>query len=126
MKAKLPLKICDPIIIALALSITGFSAYAIYAVPQDTVRVLIEGRGRSWTYPLGAVETITVGGPLGSTIVRIQDNQAWVESSPCDNQVCVTAGRLSRNMDFAACLPNQVLVIVEGTGNINEVDTTSR
>ena len=77
-------------------------------------RVIIEGSGRRWVYPLDAEVTLSVPGPLGNTVIRIHGNQTWVESSPCDNQICVAAGKLYRNFDFAACLPNSVMMIVEG------------
>ena len=125
MKRKLPIKLCDPIIIALALAMTWFSFYSIYMVPQNTTRVLIEGPGRSWVYPLDSELTLAVSGPLGNTIVRIHDEQAWVESSPCDNQICVAAGRLFRRRDFASCLPNNVLVVIEGYDGPGTLDATA-
>ena len=125
MKGKLPVKICDPIIITLALILTGFSFYSIYLVPQDTTRVLIEAQGRRWVYPLDAEVTLAVSGPLGNTIVKIHDEQAWVESSPCDNQICVAAGRLFRSWDFASCLPNNVLLVIEGYDGARTLDSTA-
>ena len=126
MKRKLPIKLCDPIIIVLALALAGYSAYSVYIVPQDTTRVLIEGPGRKWVYPLDTELSLAIQGPLGSTIVRIHDNQAWVESSPCENQICVFAGRLYRRWDFASCLPNQVLLVIEGYDSLRELDAKSR
>ena len=114
LKEKLPLKPFDFVIIPLALVLTGFSVYSIYLVPRDTTRVFIQGAARSYVFPLEGEETVAVPGPLGNTIIRIYENQAWVESSPCDNQVCVAAGRLTRTWHFAACLPNNVLVMIEG------------
>ena len=125
MQGKLPIKLCDPIIIALALALTGFSFYSIYLVPQNTTRVLIEGQGRSWVYPLDTELSLPVPGPLGNTIVRIHDEQAWVESSPCDNQICVAAGRLHRRWVFASCIPNNVLVVIEGYDVSGTLDARS-
>ena len=116
-KEKLPTKPFDFVIISLAFLLTGFSAYSVYIVPRDTTQVLIQGAKHNWVFPLDAEETIPVSGPLGNTIVRIHDNQTWVESSPCDNQVCVAAGRLTRTWHFAACLPNNVLLMIEGTSS---------
>ncbi|MCL2008763.1 MAG: NusG domain II-containing protein [Treponema sp.] len=126
MKRKLPIKLFDPVIFILALAITLFSAYQVYFRQGDTIRVRIEGQGRRWVYPLHAEETIAVPGPLGSTIVRISGNHAWVESSPCANQICVAAGQLHRHADFAACLPNEVLVLIEGITAPGDVDATTR
>ena len=109
-----PVKSWDLAIIFLALALTGFSAWSAYLKPGNSTQVLIEGYGNRWVFPLDAEETIPVPGPLGNTIIRIHDNQAWVESSPCDNQICVAAGRLHMHGEFAACLPNMVLVMIEG------------
>jgi len=122
MKLKPPLKPWDPVIIILALALTGFFAWSTYLTPRNTAQVLIEGQGRRWVFPLDAEETITVPGPLGNTVVRIHDNQAWVESSPCENQICVAAGRLRGHGEFAACLPNIVLVMIEGQDDIRKPD----
>ena len=89
MKGKLPIKIPDIVIILLALGLTGFSAFASYLSPRITTQVLIQGRDQLWLFPLDAEETVVVRGPLGDTVIRIHANQAWVESSPCDNQTCV-------------------------------------
>ena len=114
MKGKLPVKIPDIIIIILALALTGFSAFTVYIRPQHTSQVTIQGQTQTWVFPLNAEETINVHGPLGTTVVRIHDKQAWVQSSPCENQICVAAGHLYEHGQFAACLPNNVLVMIEG------------
>ncbi|MDR0759008.1 MAG: NusG domain II-containing protein [Treponema sp.] len=114
MKRKVPLKALDIVVILLALGLTGFSAFTVYGKPRDTTRVVINGSGREWVFPLDADETVAVPGPLGNTIVRIQDNQAWVESSPCTNQVCVAAGHVHQRGEWVACLPNNVFLMVEG------------
>ena len=127
MKKKLPVKPWDIVIILLALSLTGFSAFRIYLKPQNMAMVTIEGQDKRWVFPLDAEETIPVAGPLGNTVVRIHGNEAWVESSPCENQICVQAGHLSGNFEFAACLPNNVLLLVEGPNDSkNTVDRTAR
>jgi hypothetical protein len=114
MKKRLPVKAMDMVMILLALGLTGVSAYATYVKPRNTIQVLINGSGQEWVFPLDANERVVVPGPLGDTIVRIQDNQAWVESSPCTNQVCVAAGHVHAQGDWVACLPNNVFLMIEG------------
>ena len=121
MKGKLPVKIPDIVIILLFLGLTGFSVFAAYLKPQKTVRVLIQGAYETWIFPLDTEETIPVRGPLGLTVVRIHENRAWVESSPCDNQTCVGMGHVRYQGAWAACLPNNVFLLIEGNdeqGNI--------
>ena len=122
MKDKLPVKITDILIILLSVSLTVFMAFRIYLKPWNTVHVLIENQSQKWVYPLGAEETVRVSGPLGITVLRIHGNEAWVESSPCNNQICVAAGNLRRHGEFAACLPNHVLLAIEGREDERGVD----
>jgi hypothetical protein len=117
------IKIADVLIIMLAAVLTGFSAFTAYLKPRNSVRVLIRGHDREWTLPLDAEEAVIVQGPLGNTIVRIHDNEAWVESSPCENQTCVAIGHVRRPGAWAVCLPNNVLLIIEGDdGREDDVD----
>jgi len=111
----LKIKIPDILIIITAAGLTIFSAYNAYIKPNDILQVLIRGQGSEWSFPMNAEEIVTVTGPLGDTVVHIQKNHAWVESSPCDNQTCVAAGRIFRHGQWAACLPNNVLLIIQGT-----------
>lgn len=56
--------------------------------------------------------TIRVEGPIGTTIVEVEGTRAHVVSSPCPDKICVRMGWLERAGDFAACLPNRVLLEV--------------
>jgi hypothetical protein len=112
-------KIPDVLIIFLAAGITLFSIFSVYMKPQNLSQVLIQAQGMEWTFPLNAEETVAVPGPLGDTIVRIHNSQAWVESSPCINQNCVETGLITRQGQWAACLPNNVLLIIHGAEGEN-------
>jgi len=123
-KKTLPLKMLDVIMILIALALTGYSAFAVYAKPRSSTQVLIEGSGRRWVFPLDADETIPVPGPLGETVVRIHDHEAWVERSPCGNQACVAAGHVNAQGEWVACLPNNVFLMIEGTDEFkNDLDS---
>jgi hypothetical protein len=58
-------------------------------------------------------QKIAVEGPLGVTIVEVNRLRVRVLDSPCKDRVCVHFGWLDSSRDFAACLPNRVLVTVE-------------
>jgi len=119
---KLKIKIPDILIIAISAGFTFLSAFDAYIKPQDTLQVLIRGQDSEWYFPMDAEENVIVSGPLGDTIIRIQENRAWVESSPCENQTCVASGIVFRQGQWAACLPNNVLLMIEGT-KIEDADT---
>ena len=90
------------------------------------IQVLIQGSDQRWIFPLDAEETIYVKGSLGITVVRIHNNETWVESSPCKNQLCVGMGHAGSKLGWVACLPNNVFLIIEGKDDTKSlVDTAA-
>jgi hypothetical protein len=58
--------------------------------------------------------TLTVAGPLGTTVIRIENHRARVARDPSPRQYCVRQGWLSRAGETALCLPNRVSVELVG------------
>ena len=108
------IKIIDILLIFIVAGLTLYSAYGVYMKEQGNSFVLIRALGSDWIFPVDAEETIIVEGVLGETVIQIGGKRAWVESSPCDNKTCVTAGFVSRQGQWAACLPNNVLLMIQG------------
>jgi len=111
---KTRVKILDIVIIFAVLSLTLFISYFVYMKPQGKPQVLIRGQDNEWIFPITTVETVFVPGPIGKTIVHLDGQKAWIESSPCYNQTCEAAGAVSKQGQWAACLPNNVLLIIQG------------
>jgi hypothetical protein len=99
-----------------AIALTAATAFAAYGGGGNGREFLIRGPGESWVFPQEAAETIRVPGPLGDTVVELRNGRARVLSSPCANQTCVASGEIRSHGQWIACLPNQVLVAVEGAG----------
>lgn len=116
------LKPLDFGVLGIALSITLFSAVAVYARRDVRNRILIEGPHDRWIFPPDRTETVAVAGPLGETVVEIRDNQVWVQASPCGNQTCVAAGPIRQHGQWIACLPNHVLVSITSAEQHDELD----
>jgi hypothetical protein len=126
MKKGFPLKALDIVVILLALGLMGFSAFVVYVQLRNTTQVVINASSREWIFPLDADDQVEVPGPLGKTMVRIRNHQAWVESSPCTNQVCVAAGHIREGGEWVACLPNNVFLMIERNEvRKNAPDTTT-
>jgi hypothetical protein len=60
-------------------------------------------------------QQIEVPGPLGVTIISIQDRKARIASDPSPRQYCVRQGWLQQSGEIALCLPNQVSVELAGS-----------
>ena len=81
--------------------------------------VTVEGReiGR---YPLKKNGTFPLNG--GTNILVVENGEAWVSEANCPDKVCMGMGKISRNGEFIACLPNRLLVVVEGAAEDSPVD----
>jgi hypothetical protein len=55
-----------------------------------------------------------VPGPLGDTVVVIENGSVRVVSSPCPEKICIKTGRISKPGQWIACLPNKVFISIRG------------
>ncbi len=69
-----------------------------------------------FTGPLTRDRLLELQGPLGETQVEISAGQVRVVSSPCPRKICIGMGSVWRSGDLLACVPNRVVVRIEGEG----------
>jgi len=60
-------------------------------------------------------QRIEVPGPLGTSIINIQQRKARIVSDPGPRQYCVRQGWLQQAGEIALCLPNQVSLELTGS-----------
>jgi hypothetical protein len=65
--------------------------------------------------PLSRDQQIEVPGPLGTSIISIQQRKARIASDPSPRQYCVHQGWLQQAGEIALCLPNQVSIELTGS-----------
>jgi hypothetical protein len=107
-------RILDVVVIAASTALVAASAARAYDPGSGQPSAIVAGPGGEWVYPLDEDRELRVPGPLGDTIIDIEAGSARIVDSPCPNKTCVASGSLSRPGQWAACLPNRVLVRVEG------------
>lgn len=111
----------DIIIILLVLLLAG-SAFGIYSAffggAGAEVVVYVDGE-ETGRYPL--YEDCTVKINDGTNMLVIEDGSAHMEEAKCPDQVCVRHKKISKNGENIICLPNKVVVSVEG-GEETEAD----
>ncbi|MCE1157390.1 MAG: NusG domain II-containing protein [Spirochaetia bacterium] len=127
MKKKLPrVKVLDIVIAAIGLGLVLLSVSLVYSNSRGRLMVHISGAEGEWLQPLDRPAVIEVPGPLGITVVHIENNSVHIEKSPCPNQTCVAAGDISAANLWIACLPNNVFVNIEGAGDpLEALDASS-
>jgi len=119
------LKPFDIGIVFSALAAVAVSFFLTYSGSGGTSLVNVRGENGLWVFPIDASESLVVSGPLGDTVVEIGGGAARITSSPCLNQTCVSAGRIHAQGQWAACLPNRVMLYIDEGGPDNNVDASA-
>ena len=94
--------------------------------PQDApaVAVVLRGGEEIARINLQNPETEEVRIDEPGIVIRIEEGRIRFEASSCPDQTCVHTGWLSRAGDIAVCLPNEVIVKVEG-GETDDIDVVA-
>lgn len=84
-------------------------------------RVVVDSREQTvFVADLQKDQQVELNGPLGITVLRLADGHAQVVSSPCPQKICIGLGKISRSGDLLACVPNRLVIRIEGDGGTKE------
>ncbi|MBA7545629.1 hypothetical protein ES705_37998 [subsurface metagenome] len=108
------IKVLDFLAFFIAIAVTGLIAFQAYCNQSGTLQVSIKGDSREWLFPLESDRNIEIKGPLGITLVVIEDGAVRVSSSPCPEKICVKSGPVNKPGRWIACLPNRVIIAITG------------
>lgn len=90
-------------------------------------RALVETEGKTvFVAALEKEQEVEVEGPLGETILQIVGGAVQVVNSPCRQKICIGMGKASHAGDLLACVPNRVVVRIEGAEEQRPYDVRSR
>jgi len=103
---------------ALGLVIASF--FFVYSGKSSSIIINIKSDSGEWVFPADTAETVKVSGPLGDTIITINNGAARITASPCMNQTCVASGKVCMPGQWAACLPNRIMLYAANDNN--EID----
>lgn len=113
---KLPgeVRFFDFLIIAAALTAAVFLAIQVYSGNSASPVLVIESPDGRWMYPADSSVEADIPGPLGMTHVVLENGAARITDSPCPNRTCIASPPISRPGTWSACLPNRVLIRIDG------------
>ncbi|MBE0599470.1 MAG: NusG domain II-containing protein [Desulfuromonadales bacterium] len=107
----------DRLVIGL-LAIAVLFSFRLLTGGEPGERLLVERDGRLlFTAPLAADREVSLSGPLGQTVLVIRQGGARIVRSPCPHQDCLAMGPARHHGDLLACVPNRLLVRIEGGGS---------
>ena len=65
---------------------------------------------------------LTLDGPVGRTVLRIQGGEAWIAVAPCRDRICQRLGHLRRPGRALVCVPNRIIVrFAAASGDVDAV-----
>lgn len=103
-------------ILILLILVVAAAAYGIHEFAgskgADSVTVKVDGKVTG-TYPLDKDQEIKING--GTNILTIQNGKAKMTDADCPDQLCVHQKAASKNHESIICLPNKVVVEVNGS-----------
>lgn len=105
----------------LILAVAGFAGLRYYSFNGKHVVIEVDGH-KAMELSLDRDVTDTVTGPLGKTVIVVENGTVRIDDSPCPNHYCVRMGRLEHRGEIAVCVPNRVVVSIKGGSNKDSFD----
>ncbi len=110
------------VLVVLAMvSLTGWALAGAFSSADSLITIDVDGK-RQYVLDLSQNGIYTVHGPIGDTVVEIENGRVRVKSSPCPRKYCVKQGWVRRGA--IVCVPNR-LVITAGASLPEGVDAIS-
>ena len=103
----------DVVLIAVLLAVSGiWFGFMLMRAQPGMVAEIHNKDGLFQEIRLDENATITVPGPLGESVVRIEDSAVFMFWSPCPAKVCMNLGEIRYAGECIACVPNRVYVVI--------------
>jgi len=103
-------------LVVLLLLTSSLGGIVSIAAMSEGSRVLVTcGDELCFTAPLDQPRTLAIDGPLGQTKLVIDERGARIVESPCPRKICVSMGEAKHTGDLLACVPNRILVHIDGS-----------
>ncbi len=103
------------VLIMLMISLAGIVSIA--TMPEGSRVMVTCGEELCFTAPLDQPRTLAIDGPLGQTKLVINEQGVRIVESPCPRKICVSMGAAKHTADLLACVPNRILVHIDGSSD---------
>ena len=108
----------DRILIFSLVEIASFSFVKLFFVSNEGREALIKvGNGPVQRVSLKTDRRINLEGEKGRAVIEIKEGRVRAVESSCFQKICVNTGWINKPVQNIICLPNKVLVTIEGKGS---------
>ena len=115
--------VIDLVVIFIFLGIFILFSICIFRDKNGVPLLYITTPEGEYIYQLNTDRIIKAKGLLGYSKIEIKNGAARFLESPCPNGNCINSGKVRKNAQWAACLPNDIFIRVEN--NTEDIDTGS-
>ena len=119
---KVKARILDFFIFLIFAAAVIFPAIKIFGGKSTKKNLIVQTRTEKYAYALDKELHLEFEGLIGKSRIAVSGGKAWFEDSPCDNKICVESGKINGPNQWAACLPNGIIIYIEGETEKEEVD----
>ena len=118
----------DFLVLMIFLGVVAGSVFFVASGRDDTGTpfLVVNAPEGEFVYPMNRNRVVRMKGVLGESVLVIEDGKAFFRESPCPNKICVQTRPVEHDNDWAACLPNQVIIHVETTNKKDCLDAATR
>lgn len=108
-------KIADFILITLLILTGIISSYYLHSNKHKNKKVIIELFGKIYgIYDLNKDAIISLKGPYSDMKINIENGYVFVSESECPQKLCIKMGKKNRENDVIVCIPNHLIIRIEG------------
>lgn len=107
-------KPADFLFIILSAALIAISIISLTGNSSPEAKAVIKVKDDEYIYPLNQEQDLFFDGELGKSHIIIHDGCVEFKESPCRDKVCIHMGQGRKDGDFMACLPNRIIVTVQG------------
>lgn len=105
----------DRILIFSLVAIASFSFARFFFTSHEGKEVLVKvGNRPVQKVSLRMDKRINVEGEKGSVVIEVKEGRVRVVESSCFQKICVNTGWINKPGQNIVCLPNKVLITIEG------------
>ena len=107
----------DWLVVLIMLMIPLAGIVSIATMPEGSRVMVTCGEELCFTAPLDQPRTLAIDGPLGQTKLVINEQGVRIVESPCPRKICVSMGAAKHTADLLVCVPNHILVHIDGSSD---------
>ncbi len=111
---KLSFKPADFLFLAISVILIALSLIALSGRGEGTPKAVIKVKDTEYIYPLNQPRELEFEGVIDKAHLVIHNGCIEFVESPCRDKICIHMGQARKDGDFLACLPNRIIVTVEG------------